>query len=57
MSLGIGNSKEPFGRSSVLTHDLTSGRCQVFISRSKASCTWFNTLKMNVLVHRFMFMD
>ncbi|CAI8916804.1 hypothetical protein EMIT0324P_21184 [Pseudomonas chlororaphis] len=29
----------------------------MFISRSQTHHTWLNALKMNVLVHRFMFMD
>ena len=38
-----------------LIRDLTCGRCHMFITRSQAHHTWFNTLKMNMLVHQFMF--
>lgn len=52
---GLGNFKEAFGRSSVLTHDLTYGRCQMFISRSQVYQFWLNAPEMNVIVHRFMY--
>jgi hypothetical protein len=36
---------------------LTSGRCQMFISRSWVCCSGLNAPEMNAAVHRFMFID
>ena len=40
-----------------VTSCLTSGRCQMFISGSKADQTWLDALKISANVHKVMFMD
>lgn len=37
--------------------NLTSGRCQMFISRSWVCCCGLNAPEMNAVAHRFMFME
>ena len=40
-----------------LIFDLTSGRCQMFMSRSSGEHRWLNAPEMNAAVHRSMFID